>query len=463
MYHRSAVLPAVAGLLACSGLALADAPKLSLDPAVITADSTAPQGLLMQGLDKAGAAKTLADAKLNIYGWVESGYTYNHRHAGVNTPDGSTSYEDWGYGGSTFILPGPFNDEYHNHLMLNQFVLRFERQVDTKTFDIGGMIELMYGSDADSIHATGLGYSGSDATDDNRPVDYDAVDNLSPNWQFDIPQAYLTVNLPIGNGLQLLVGKFVTLLGYETIDPRGNPFYTHSFLFSAVPYTHTGILGSYQLNDQLGLKLGITRGWDIALEDNNGCAIDVLGQVSYKFSQQVNFAFNFSVGPENGLDDGSPDAYGDSSHYRTVLNPILYWQATDALKIGVEVLYLYDGGINGSAGYTHAYGDIWGAALYAGYKVNDNLTFNLRAEKAHSYVLGFGGLYLDNFAGVPTLNAYEATIGATITPMPKCPYLKGLSIRPEIRYDWCEDDVFGAKNRDFQDQLTFAADVIFAF
>ena len=450
MYHRS-VLIAVAGLLACSGYAMAvDAPKLTLDPSVLTVADAAPQGLLMQGLDKAGMGKALADAKLNIYGWVESGYTYNHRHGSVN---------------NDVIIPGPFNDEYGNHYMLNQAVIRFEREVDKKAFDIGGMIEVMYGSDAARIHARGgFGFDGSDLSDNGIPTDTDATAgaaNRRPTWQFDIPQVYIDVNLPVGNGLQLRVGKFYALCGYESVDPRGNAFYSHSYLFNAMPFTESGILGSYQVNDQLGLKLGVTRGWDIATEDNNDCAINVIGQVSYKFSNQLNAVFNYCVGPENDNDTG---------HYRVLLNPILYWQATDALKIGVEGLYVYDGGRNAGVftNSTHAYGDVWGAALYAGYKINENLTVNARVEKAHGYLGSYAGYNVNDLGltSIPAINAYEVTLGVTITPMPKDPCLKGLSIRPEIRYDMTDSSkykFYPANDRFFKDQLTFACDVIFTF
>src|SRR4029079_14612040 len=104
--------------------------------------------------------------------------------------------------------------EFGNHFMLNQVVIRVERAVDTKTFDVGGMVELMYGSDAARIDpAGGLGFNGSDLTDDFRPLDPLASTNFHPIWQFDVPQAFVTVNLPVGpNGLQIMVGKFVTLL-----------------------------------------------------------------------------------------------------------------------------------------------------------------------------------------------------------------------------------------------------------
>ncbi|HVT80358.1 MAG TPA: outer membrane beta-barrel protein [Phycisphaerae bacterium] len=455
---EKAVLLSIAGLLITSGLRAADLPAahLSLNPTVITADDESAgaaqedQGLLMMGLDQLGAGKTLSDAKINIYGWLETGYTYNHRHSGASS--------------GTVIIPGPFNHEWGNHYMINQLDLIIERGVDTAKFDVGGLIELMYGSDAARIHATGLGYNGSDPTDDNSPADGLAVDNLHPILQFDIPQAFVNINLPIGpEGLQVAVGKWISLLGYETIDPTQNAFYSHSYLFSAVPGTQTGILASYQVNKSLGLKLGITRGWEIALEDNNGCAIDVTGQVSWKFTDSFDALVNFNVGPENA---------GDTGHYRTAINPILNNQVTEHLKLGLEGLYVYDGGYNGnitgfSDGRSHAYGDTWGVAAYAGYKINDMFTLNARVEKAHGVIGTFAGVDLfDGFGTIPALSVYEITLGTTITPFPADKYLKNLIIRPEIRYDFTDSSAFpffSAHNTTYKDQLTFAADVILKF
>lgn len=446
MFHRYAILSAVAGLLASSGMAMAEG--LTIDPTVATADAAASKGLLMQGLDKVGAGKAMDDCKLTLDGWIQSGYTYSHRH-GSGTP---------------VIFPGPFNHEIGNHYMLNQVVLRLIRDVDTKKFDIGGQIEILYGTDGGPMHPYGgFGFNGSDRSDDNSPEDDVAVANLNPQFQFDIPQAYVRLNLPVGdNGLQIDIGKFATLLGYESFEAVNTPFYSHSYIFNAEPFTHVGVLANYQVNDQLGMKLGVTRGWDMATEDNNGCAIDVIGQVSYQFSKTMSLAFNYSVGPENA---------GDTGHYRTALNPIFRWQATDQLLLAVEGLYAFDGGWNGVPEDTHHYGDAWGAALYAGYKVNDYLTINGRAEKFHTNLAAQNftsasrlGLEFDPVA----ISVYEITLGAAITPMPKDQYLKGLSIRPEIRYDFTDSTAYkffpgGTGATTYKDQLTFACDVVFAF
>ena len=452
MFQRKAVFFAVAGLLASSGYALAgNAPKtsLSLDPTVITADAPADRAPLMMALDKVGAAKPLDDIGLNIYGWVESGYSYNHRHASRN------------FG----ILPGPFNVEHGNHYTFNQLDIRFERQVDTKKFDVGGMVEVLYGLDANHIHSTGLPFWGSDPSTTDQALATRDTNSAYPG--FDIPQAYVTVNIPVGNGLQLKAGKFDTLLGYETVDPRGNLFYSHSWIFNALPYSATGILGTYQFTDALSVTAGISRGWDQTLEDSgpNGgsCAIDALGNITYKINNQITAQLNWSTGPENFM---------DTSHYRTALDPIVTWAVTDKLNLAVEGLYIYDGGMNGNApSVTHAYGDVWGAAAYASYTVNEYLTVNARAEKAHAYSSGYGGYTISQLPSVPSgaipaLNAYEITLGVTVTPMPKDPILKNLSVRPEIRYDFTDSSAyrfFPANGNFYKDQLTFAADVIFKF
>jgi len=438
MFHRkNAVFTAVAGLLACSGFAMADstqieAPSLTLNPKAITAQD-APQGLLMQGLDKVGAEKTLADQGINVYGWLETGWTWNHRWR--DTADIQAQGN---------LVPGPFNHEWGNHVMINQFVIRVEKIVDASKgkFDVGGMIELMYGTDAARIHSTGLGYNGSDSTDNNDPNDPIAVANFHPIMQFDIPQAYLDIVVPVGNGLVLRVGKFVTLMGYETIDPRTNNFYSHSYMFQAIPFTQSGIYGTYVINDKWTVKAGISKGWDVTLEEQHPdptdpasgslCAIDAFGQVVYTHSDTLSLIVNWSTGPENA---------NDTSHYRTVIDPIVVWKATKELTFAAEAIYVYDGGFNQEeTGATHAYGDEWGLALYGTYLINDMFTLNGRLEKFHSYTdAGALGDLSENpgFASggdqVPNVNVYGITLGVTITPFPKDPIGRNLIIRPEIK------------------------------
>jgi len=466
VFRRDAVALAVAGLLASAGFAMADgapvpAPVLTLqtEPAPVAAEPTAPDGLLMQGLGKLGAAKALSDYGINIYGWVEGGYTYNHRHHRTTDP----------------ILPGPFNHEQggsdngfgggdRNHFMLNQVTLRAEKFVASDKWDVGGLIEVTYGTDAAGIHANGLGVGNEIRGGKGGEEESSPDDRFNPQYQFDPTQFYLDVNVPVGNGLKVRAGKFVTLMGYETIDPRNNPFYSHSYAFSAIPFTHLGVLGFYNFSDQWSVAAGVSRGWDQAFEDNNSCAIDFIGQATYKINSQWTALLNWTVGPENDR---------DTAHYRIALNPIVTWKATEKLSFALEGLYVYDGGANAEEnGSSHAYGDVWSVNLYGSYIINDFVTANARLEKYHNFSDSFGAFgdssdFLHRTGtdtGVPTINVYSATLGVTIRPMPKDPIGKNLMIRPEARYTYSEDHVFFQGNgHGFKDQLTFGADIVFTF
>jgi hypothetical protein len=442
MNYRNAAFFAIAGLLASSGLARADAlpsVKLSLDPTVVTADDAAAEPApLMGALDKIGLGKALEDAKFDISGWIEGGYSFNNRHHSHEQP----------------ILPGPFNHEVGNHFMLNQVGLRIERRIeDPKVFDVGGLVEVMYGTDAGFMHSSGWGFNGNDPTDDGAPADT-VSDEYRAFYQVDISQAYVDVSLPVGNGLTIRMGKFVSLLGNEYCNPNNNLFYSHSWIFNATPFSATGILGIYKLNEQWSVTAGVSRGWDMTAEDNNG-AIDGLGAITYAPNEELSLSLAWNVGPQND---------GDNSHYRTVLDPIITWQATKDLKLALECFYLYDGGANAAAAEsTHAYGDVWSVATYASYTINDYLTLNGRVEAYHTSATSLGAVGAP-FGG--SLNIYSITLGTTITPLPANSVLKNLVIRPEVRYDFSDSSMnapFSAGGRSFKDQLVFAADVIFKF
>ena len=435
-----AVALAVGSLLISAGLAKAEspAPKLSLDSSVVTLDDAGSEGLLMQGLDKVGAGKTLKDMGINVYGWVEAGYTANLR----NNSDMSSR-------------PGPFTTEPGNHAMLNQVDLRIERMVDPSKgkFDVGGMVEFVEGTDSNWDQMNGM------EIQTNGSKGLGADDNTGEIPILDITQAYVDVAVPIGSGLKVRAGRFVTLLSYETIAPGNNPFYSHSYLFGFVPFTQTGVLGFYNLNDQWRVVGGVTRGWDQGTEDNNG-GVDFLGQVAWTPSKAMQLVVNLSVGPQNanaaalGFTDAPARYATDNAHYRTTIDPVLTYQVNDKLKVAAEALYTYDGGYNATGGVNgtpRSYGDVWGAAGYISYALNDMFTLNGRLEGVHPYTNG------------STTNVFEVTAGVTITPLPKDEIGKNLKLRPEIRYDYAEDPIFSAGNRTFKDNWTAGADVIFTF
>ncbi len=446
MLNRNAVSLAVAALLASAGFACGATPSLSLDPQALRLDDAAPVPLLTQGLTTIGVQPTLDKYNISIGGYFDSGYIWNHRSHSGTASGGPFAGQKIGGGG--------FNVEPHNNYTINAIDLNITKAVDASkgNWDVGGTVEVMYGSDAAAIHSDGLEYgmSGSDG------------DRFHPQDQYDMPQAYLDIVTPV-KGLKVRAGKFDTLLGYETINPNGNAFYSHSDIFNAEPLTHTGIVAFYQVNDQLAVAAGVTRGWDQALKDNNGSP-DGIFQVSYAINKQWNVSLQGTIGPEDSNDD---------AHWRIAPDLITTYQLNDHWSFALEAIYFFDGGYNNFDGNSNdgiandqftgvngAYGDVWGAAGYVSYKVDDRFTINFRGEKLHQYFTNGVGVS-DN-----AQNFYEATLGVTITPMPKDKYLSGIKIRPEVRYDYNgnHSDVFPAgRNNSFTDQLTFGADLIINF
>ena len=100
--------------------------------------------------------------------------------------------------------------------------------------------------------------------------------DASDNWSH-VQEAYVSYNY---NGTEIKAGKFETLLGWEVIDAPYNYNITHGILFTfAIPLTHTGLLASGSVNEQVGWAAGITNGFNNVTDTNNNKG--VLGQVNY--------------------------------------------------------------------------------------------------------------------------------------------------------------------------------------
>ena len=116
---------------------------------------------------------------------------------------------------------GHLFDDRANQPLLNQIDLTAYKPLDPKAtgFDWGFKLQGMYGSDARYTHFLGI---------------FDQ--NPGPGYrnQFDIAEANILLHLPYltEGGIDIKAGLYSTPLGYETIDPSTNPFYSHSYIFN---------------------------------------------------------------------------------------------------------------------------------------------------------------------------------------------------------------------------------------
>lgn len=183
-----------------------------------------------------------------------------------------------------FKIPLRSLDNWHSRYFVGlwQLTLGVNETPEQNTF--GGLVQFDAGRISRRIKAD---WNGSGVVPDT-------------DWEFDeveLQQAYLVYNVPIGNGLTLKGGKFVTLLGAEVIEPWLNPNWSRSYLFGfAIPFTHVGGLATYPITDMVSVTAGGVIGWD-NVEDNNSSP-SVTGQVAISPNERVAVYVNGIYGPE---------------------------------------------------------------------------------------------------------------------------------------------------------------------
>jgi hypothetical protein len=95
--------------------------------------------------------------------------------------------------------------------------------------------------------------------------------NNAPGYDQYLKEAYFSYLVPVGKGLQVDVGKFVTPMGAEVIESKDNWNYSHSVLFSyAIPYFHFGGRAKYTFNDKYALTGFLVNGWNNIADNNSG-------------------------------------------------------------------------------------------------------------------------------------------------------------------------------------------------
>jgi len=115
----------------------------------------------------------------------------------------------------------------------------------------------------------------------------------------DVHQAFLSYVAPIGSGLKIDVGKFITHFGYEVIQGYDgwNDNATRSILFGfAIPFTHVGARASYTLSPKASVMAMVVNGWDVARDNNKSKSIGA--QIALTPVAPLSIYLNGMWGPE---------------------------------------------------------------------------------------------------------------------------------------------------------------------
>ncbi|HEY2415943.1 MAG TPA: outer membrane beta-barrel protein [Pirellulaceae bacterium] len=141
-----------------------------------------------------------------------------------------------------------------------------------------------------------------------------------------VPQAYFQLGY---NGWDIKVGRFYSPVGYYVIGTANNffPLLPYTFQYGE-PFTHTGVIATKKVNDQLTLGGAVTHGWDDT--DNTGNPhMGGLLTASYTIDEQRSLAYVGVIGNEPNLSGvnawshatplGGPGTQGYTARYLQTL------------------------------------------------------------------------------------------------------------------------------------------------
>ena len=377
--------------------------------------------LLAMGVVSAANAAVLSKEDFKLYGYVDASYTQN-----FNNPKNTGANAN-----HLRIFDGDSNSF---RPQMAQLVFEKEGTNGANAVERSGFrVKLDVGEDAQ--------FTGGRTGDD-----------------FDFQELYAQFVAPVGNGLDIRIGRMNTLVGYEVIESPFNPNFSRSWLFGlGQPFTTTGIRLSYPITESLLVSVGAINSFTGLTADNNS-AKSVEGLVSYSPTEQIGVNIYGFFGRES-----SNTAAGAGK--RVLIGSYVTLQATEQLGFVVEGYYANQE--NGSAISSGRNARWNGAAGYAIYDFNDQWGVRFRGEifeDAGGDVSCLGAAGAGGNANVCTVAApiaqtlWETTATLQYKPAPS------LITRLEWRYDKSNQNVFlDGSNTATNNQQTLAVEAIFLF
>jgi hypothetical protein len=186
---------------------------------------------LMVALGNTRLGAAMNDAHVQVYGWINSGanISSNSVKPGGNAPVGY--------------------DYTPNTIQLDQAVVYIERLPDTVQndhFDWGFRLSGIYG--VDYRYTTAYGFMS------NQLLNQNLVNG------FDMPMMYVDLYFPVVYGLNVRIGRFVSIPDIEAQLAPNNYTYVHSITYAYDNFTNTGVLATLAVAKNWMVQLGIVDG-----------------------------------------------------------------------------------------------------------------------------------------------------------------------------------------------------------
>ncbi|MFZ3212334.1 MAG: porin, partial [Terriglobales bacterium] len=187
-----------------------------------------------------------------------------------------------------------------------------------------------------------------------------------------LKEAYFSYLAPVGKGLQIDVGKFVTPMGAEVIEGNANWNYSRGLLFYyAIPYYHYGARAQYTFNPKFSLTGFLVNGWNDVVHDtstgyfNSGKTGGL--SLAWTATKKLTVTETWLGGPGATQFDGS--------HWRNVFDTVIAYNLNSKWSFQLWGDY---GRVEQTSPIQPF--DWWGAAGYVKYQFNPKYAFATRYE-----------------------------------------------------------------------------------
>ncbi len=242
------------------------------------------------------------------------------------------------------------------------------------------------------------------------------IGNGAGNPAFVLEQAYATANIPLGNGIEFLLGRFNTPIGFESVDAAENDTISKSILVRALrPANTTGMKVYYAFSDLVDLHFYVV----------NTLTQDTMLKV--QDAPSVGFRLGFNWGDEgtestfgvSGL--WGPETRFSNKHYTYAGDIDLSWWITESFNLGLEGLFRRDNRANNVTGLVagfnteyfagllnlhYLFSDVWDGTLKYAYAqqrdpgnggiavVGDSTWMNLTGAEQQLHEISLAGGYM---------------------------------------------------------------------
>ena len=323
-----------------------------------------------------------------IYGYVDQGFTWNPASPANRT--------------NGLVMNNYRSNDYQFNAIY--FVAEKEIQSQLDQLQLGGRVDLVYGTDARFMTVDGL-------------ADNIVSNGASRYYKMAFRQAYLNLFLPIGRGASVKIGTYVSPIGQETGYAPANFFYSHLLMDNLQPGAPTGFLAEYPLTDNWNIRFGPNFGWGTLNNINH--SVSYAGSVAWTSDdKRTQIQLDFQDGKQRTqvVDEDSLVFY-----YSLILNH----------EFNSRWHCIVEHDLMTSSSRHHRDEDTYQCYSLGGfliYEINEKWKSGIRVE----WLLNDGGRLsgVDQQPLAAPGDYYDITLGLNWQPLPH------LRWRPELRYDW---------------------------